>query len=386
MALLLSGMALCNGTAQSFSSGSDGSYGPLNITSNTSLEMPESGIFNCTTISVAQGFTLTFKRNPLNTPIYLLATGNVLINGVIDVGGNNSNPNIPDGGLGGPGGFDGGKPAYGSVPPGTGLGPGGGKGGSDSRDKADHAGGGAFGSVPASFLNANCGKTYSSPLLIPMIGGSGGGGTIGQPGRGGGGGGGAILIASSTRIDVSGTGKILARGGGARDTDGYSFNPGSGGAIRLVSPEVAGTGEVNAKGGNYDYAGHGRIRVDSIKRTALQFNFQPTSVTSVGSTMLVFPTPLPRLDVIEAAGKVIQPGSGPVFVQLPYNAPTNQTVVVQAKDFDAVVPIRVVLTPDNGDQLFYDAAIDNHAANPASATVNVVMPVNVQVTIHVWTR
>jgi hypothetical protein len=102
--------------------------------------------------------------------------------------------------------------------------------------------------------------------------------------------------------------------------------------------------------------------------------------------MLLFPNPLPRLDVVAAAGKDIPQGSGPVFVQLPYNAPTNQTVVVQARDFDAVVPIRVVLTPDNGDPLFFDSAIDNHASNPATTTVNVGMPVNVQVTIHVWTR
>src|SRR5437667_5434601 len=33
-----------------FNSGSDGSYGALNITSDTTLDLPTNGIFNCTTI------------------------------------------------------------------------------------------------------------------------------------------------------------------------------------------------------------------------------------------------------------------------------------------------------------------------------------------------
>src|SRR5687767_12509190 len=55
--------------AQGFTSGSDGSYGPMNITSNTVLQLPPDGIFRCTTINVGAGFTLRFLRNPLNTPV-----------------------------------------------------------------------------------------------------------------------------------------------------------------------------------------------------------------------------------------------------------------------------------------------------------------------------
>ena len=387
MVLLLGSMALSHGFAQGFTSGSDESYGALTITNNTTLDLPANGIYNCTTINIAQGATLTFRRNPLNTPVYLLASGNVVINGNIDVSGYNSSDSIPDGGTGGPGGFDGGKPGFGAVPPGNGYGPGGGKPGNEDRNNAGHAGAGSYGNQPGSYLTANDGPVYGSPLLIPLIGGSGAGGTIGQPGRGGGGGGGAILIASTTRIDIGSAGKVVARGGGAREASyNYQVNNGSGGGIRLVAPDIAGTGTLDVRGGHHDWAGHGRIRVDSIRRTALQFNFSPASVTSVGSTMLVFPTPLPRLDIVEAAGQVIAEGSGPVYVQLPYNSPTNQTVKVQAKNFDGVVPIRVMLTPDNGAQSFYDVSIDNRAANPATTTVNVNMPVNVQVTVHAWTR
>jgi hypothetical protein len=61
-------------------------------------------------------------------------------------------------------------------------------------------------------------------------------------------------------------------------------------------------------------------------------------------------------------------------------------VTVQASDFGAVVPIRVVLTPDSGTNTVYDTQIDNTTVNPASVTVPVTVPVNVQVQVIAWTR
>ena len=390
MATLLGFLTANQALSQGFTSGSDGSYGPLTITNNTTLEMPADGKFQCTTITIAKDATLRFKRNSLNTPVVLLATEAVNIDGLIDIGGSDSVASIPDGGLGGPGGFDGGKPGFNDVPPGNGYGPGGGGGGVYDRSLATGAGSGSYGTAGTRGSSTKKGATYGSPLLIPIIGGSGGGGTSGSPGRGGGGGGGAILIASSKSIQINTTGKILAIGGGMRKgSDGYPeylHNAGSGGAIRLVAPKISGTGELNVSDGNANYAGFGRIRIDSIDRTALQLNFVPSSVTSVGSTMLVFPTPLPQLDIVEAAGRTIAVGSGPVMVQLPYNSPTNQVIKVQAKNFFSTVPIRVTLTPDNGSIGIFDATIDNRSTNPAEASINVNVPVNVQVTIHAWTR
>ena len=95
---------------QTFDAGSNGSYGPLNITADTTLPMPADGIFRCTTITVASGTTLRFSRNPLNTPVYLLASGDVSIAGSIDVSatGPVDGSGRTIGGAGGPGGFDGG--------------------------------------------------------------------------------------------------------------------------------------------------------------------------------------------------------------------------------------------------------------------------------------
>src|SRR5579863_7957993 len=87
IALAAGGLSTMSLPAQGFVSGSDGSYGALNITSNTTVAMPSNGVFNCTTITIAQGATLTFTPNALNTPVYLLATGNVVITGTIDVRG-----------------------------------------------------------------------------------------------------------------------------------------------------------------------------------------------------------------------------------------------------------------------------------------------------------
>src|SRR5688572_6646320 len=101
-------MVLPQASAQGFSSGSDGSYGPMNITTNTTLDLPTNGVFQCTTVTVSPGATLRFRRNPLNTPVTLLAQGNVTIDGTIDVSGSSTIGNFA-GGTGGPGGFDGGS-------------------------------------------------------------------------------------------------------------------------------------------------------------------------------------------------------------------------------------------------------------------------------------
>src|SRR5437016_1283441 len=97
--LLITQIALLTLTVASqgqtnFNSGSDGSYGALNITNDTTLDLPTNGIFNCTTINVANGATLRFSRNPLNTPVYLLATNDVIVNGTIDVSGSPANGRI----------------------------------------------------------------------------------------------------------------------------------------------------------------------------------------------------------------------------------------------------------------------------------------------------
>ena len=389
--------------AQGFTSGSTGSDGPLNITTNTTLDLPTNGVFNYTTITVDQGATLGFRRNLLNTPVHLLASGAVIINGTINVSGSATLGNFT-GGAGGPGGFDGGAGGIlttgQALPGGAGQGPGGGRSGVGGHTAANEAGGGSYGTRPEVAVDARDGQTYGSPLLIPLIGGSGGGGTDGNKDIGGGGGGGAILIASSTIIRINSTGAILSRGGAIVTPN--RGNGGSGGAIRLVAPRVYGLGTLNVRGSGFGgsldsggASGAGRIRIDSIFRFEptnaavdnIGFNLVPSIVTSVGSAMVVFPPNNPRLDILQAAGRTIAEGNnGPVFVELPFGADTNQTVTVQARNFATSVAIRVVLTPAAGDPISFDATIDNVTANPAQVIVPVGIPLNNVVAVNAWTR
>jgi hypothetical protein len=358
--------------AQGFDSGSSGALGPLNITASTEIPLPPDGVLHYTTVTVPQGFTVTFTRNSLNTPVYLLAQGEVLINGIINVSGGFGDSFR--GGDGGPGGYDGGKPGVSGQPPGAGYGPGAGRGGENSTTSASGAGGGAYATAPSAGSSTNKGSIYGSPLLIPLVGGSGGGGS---PVRGGGGGGGAILIASNTRITLNGS--VRANSGG------LGVSHGSGGAIRLVTPVVSGRGALQATDVGSNLGGDGRIRVDTINRR--EFQLSSTPALSLGAFMTVFPTPVPRLDIVEAAGTVITEGTGvPVTIQLPFGADANRTVTVQARDFGATVPVEVVLIPDSGVPAAYTATIDNAGANPARVTVPVTVPANTVVTVQAWSR
>jgi len=370
--IALLGLSLAgHASAQAFNSGSDGSYGPMNITSNTILILPTNGIFHCTTITVAGGATLTFARNPLNTPVYLLATGDVVIAGTIDVSGRSSAQALA--GEGGPGGFDGGFPGAASAEqPGDGYGPGGGRGGDPSLFSPDRAWAGSFGTVG----QVSSQVLYGNPLLMPLIGGSGGGGQKGNPGFGGGGGGGAILIASSTVIEQGG--QISANGGRAPNNVGE----GSGGGIRLVAPRVFGNGRFDAISST-GLGGNGIIRIDAIDRSGWNFSFN--GKTRQGQNMVVFPPPY-RLSIIEAAGQMIaEGGSGTVSVQLPHGASTNQLVKVQARNFTNDVAIRVVVTPEMGPSSRYDTNIVLNG-NPSSVTVPVVLPAGQVSRINAWTR
>ena len=103
--------------------------------------------------------------------------------------------------------------------------------------------------------------------------------------------------------------------------------------------------------------------------------------------MLVFPTPLPRLDILQAAGTIIAEDSGPVVLLLSFGSPPNRTIKVQARDFNSSVPITLVLTPDHGDPSTYTTKIDNTATlNPATASIDVVLPINEQTTVNVYSK
>lgn len=389
---------VCTIAGAQFSSGSDGSDGAFYVPSTSgtiTLDLPADGIFNYTIVTIEEGATVKYKPNSLNTPVYILAKGDILLNGIIDVSGISGTQSPPMGGLGGPGGFDGGAPGILGSPPGDGHGPGGGRAGTnDDPWKTESAGAGSYGGRPLenqSDLSDKDGPIYGSPLLVPLAGGSGGAGTEGQPGRGGGGGGGAVLLASDTQVVINSTGVIKSVGGN-NSASPKSPAQGSGGAVRIVAPKVSGDGTIDVNGGytNEYYGcrgGHGRIRVDTIDRTELNISMEPVSAASVGSYMAVFPTPMPRLDIIHAAGEDIPEGTGSaVQVILPFDDPTDQTITVQARNFKGTVPIRIRVHPENGSYTDYDTEIDMAGGATAQVSQVVTLPKNTLTNIYVWTR
>src|SRR2546428_3456041 len=141
-ALVVASVVLASHPAHAqFNSGSTGADGALNPSANLTLTLPATGVFNFTTVNIPGGVILRFTRNAANTPVTILAQGDVIIAGTMDVSGSAGGTGSltgtllgPNGGAGGPGGFDGGTGANGviSTTGGAGLGPGGGSGGANS--------------------------------------------------------------------------------------------------------------------------------------------------------------------------------------------------------------------------------------------------------------
>ncbi|MCK4625610.1 MAG: hypothetical protein KAV00_09895 [Phycisphaerae bacterium] len=198
-------------------------------------------VFKYDGVTIDQGVTVTFSNHPSRAPVVWLVSGDVYINGIIDLDGTTDGFfNEP-----GPGGFRGGGAYLGTGYQGSaGFGPGGGSilyGDSRYGGEASYA-------TPGNTYYVPVAPTYGNVAIIPLIGGSGG---ARHGYTGGGSGGGAILIAATGSIVING--QIHANAAG-----GQKY--GSGGAIRLVADEIVGTGTLRADSSG---TGKGRIRVEA---------------------------------------------------------------------------------------------------------------------------
>jgi hypothetical protein len=326
---------------QSFNSQSDGSDGALDFTHvepgttvifdppafDPPLDPDGDNVFHFTTINIPEGVTVQLRATELNwAPVHWLAGGEVIIDGVINLRGENGHvanpptmeewrPAIP-----GPGGFPGG--VGGNMGRGTpGLGPGGGQGGAD-------------GPFPNGFQGDH---NYGNIFLLPLTGGSGGGGGRGTTGIGGGGGagGGAIQIASSVSITLNGT--ITAAGGrGSPGVSGAGNNggDGAGGAVRLMAPVISGNGTINVAGRSPN-SGQGWARLESFERLFTgNINARTTSfriVTLAPGPHLGLPTsPAPWVRVASIAGQ-------------PVAATPSGSFIVPDAVIDTTDPVEVVI-------------------------------------------
>jgi len=263
-----------------FSSGSTGADGALDystLPANSTVVFdpskftsaphpPGQNTFNFTTINIPSGTTVILSSQLLSGPVFWLATGDVVINGTIQLSGQNGPSATTDTSLRvpaipGPGGYPGGIGGRGSSSPQPGYGPGGGASGigaGGSGDTLQWGHGGSF---------------TGNAVLAPPIGGSGGGGGFcldgsGFFGPGGGAGGGALVIASSTSIILNGS--IDARGGSNAGGCNISSGGGAGGSVELAANAITGSGIIRAAGGGAGnccgvLASSGSIHLESVQ-------------------------------------------------------------------------------------------------------------------------
>ncbi len=203
-------------SAAPFDSGSDGSDGALVFEPDQgdiifdpddfdpALDADRDGIYNFTTITIGSGTHVQCRADVLgHKPLIWLASGDVVIDGVLQLGAN--------GNVAGVGGFSGGNRNV-------------------SRD-GQGPGGGAGSTVNSSGERPSL--SYINPYLIPLVGASGGGAGNSYDGLAGGG---AMLLASSGEIAINGT----IFGEGAEEEEGYLGS----GNLRLVADTISGEGRL----------------------------------------------------------------------------------------------------------------------------------------------
>jgi hypothetical protein len=382
-----------------FSSGSTGADGAFAPATSQSIAVPESGVFNYTTVNIPSGVTITYTRNASNKPVTILASGDVTIAGTINLDGKVGNSN-GFGGLGGPGGYSGGAGGYGfdqsySGVPGDGPGAGGGGVSSATTSLPGAGGGGGYGSVGAAG-NGNTGQAgprFGAVTILPLVGGSGGGGGGSRPsdrGGAGGGGGGAILIASSGTINIGGT--ILARGGngGFGNAGGGA---GSGGAVRFIANVIIGSGTLNVSGGNggnYNYSygggagGQGYIRFEAYDYSGFTGASTPTNIISFAFPHPVTPPNSPQLRIASVGG-VSVPASplgslqGVPDVIVPSAQANPVTVAIEGANLPLGTIVQVTLTPARGSRTTVQSGPLAGAESASTASASISLPGGISV-------
>jgi hypothetical protein len=303
LSVFLTPVTIC---AQTFSSGSTGADGALDLSTAScsqsifgcQLQVPESGIFNFTTVNIPVGATLSFIPNLRNTAVVILAQGTVMVRGTIQIsGGRDYVHQTLMTTAAGPGGFAGAKPGH------NGFGPGGG-------NTADIRG------------------RWVGPLsLVPIIGGSG---AMGFSNLSGGGGGGAITMASSTSITLPIEGQILALGDTSTNTA-----TGAGGAIRLVANSINVGGSLQAHAFSDGHPGMIRLEAPA---GSLSFTGSANPIPIISTTInpqIVASNTTPTLAITSVGGFPVGYTAGRpdvVDLILPNQLADPINVVVQASN------------------------------------------------------
>jgi hypothetical protein len=401
MVMLLAFGAMGSANADKFDSGSTGLDGAFDPETSITLELPESGIYNFTNVNIREGVTVFFSRNGANTPVVIRATGDVNIAGTIDISGKSAAPikggtgaNFPEGGIGGPGGFNGGRGGDpGGGPGGSGQGVGGGMGGSlmytNGYTYAEGGGGAGYLTAGgASYQKAYSyggssgvgGASHGSNTVLPVLGGSGGGGgggaaavANGSTGGGGGGGGGAILIAATGKFSLSGA--ILARGGRggiitpstSGSLEGGEGGGGSGGMIRILASSFQ-------TGGTLDVSGGVQASSNTYHRSGTGSYGRTSTETMLGGTLSLSGLPVLAISRIGGVDVPAHPtGTADVGLPLSLTNPVPVQLVAQNVPLNATVKLMMVPVY-GGNSVTVDAAALSGSLENSTTTASIDLP------------
>ncbi len=382
--LLFLSFALAPGSAYSDITvqGANGSDNALNLSANTVIDLGQAAlgnwddnnaanagkgiydsnkwavVFKYSSVTIGPNAVVTFKNHPSRAPVVWLVTGNVVVNGVLDLSGQGSVV-VPYNAEPGPGGFRGGS-GFVSVPAfaGSGFGMGGASQSFSWWDNAPVPRGASYGTPGGEGI-----VPYGNPSLVPLIGGSGGSGsgdfhvsTANFRERSGGAGGGAILIAAQGTITVGGI--VKANGGdGKNPTDGVGSGCGSGGGIRLVCAKLQGNGQIIALpgdpvGGVAASGGLGRIRIERFNNSNQLRVVPDPSVVDLtdGSAALLWPpvgAPSVRVVSVGGTNAPVDPRAGFATVGADVTLPlvSSTQVVVETENVEKASQVIVRCTP-----------------------------------------
>jgi len=340
-------------------------------------------VYNFTTINITSNVTVSFIRNATNTPVTMLAQGDVMIAGNISLNGQTP-ITLNSGGMGGPGGFNGGAGGFAisGLDSGiTGDGPGGGAGGSGG----NHGAGGGY-----AVGGGAGGPSYGTPTLLPLIGGSGGGGgsgnasANGQCGTPGSGGGGAILIASSGTITLN-NGGVQAKGAESisNSCNNTYGGAGAGGGIRLVANTIAGNPSLDVRGGEHvgaggEGGGFGFTRVEAFDLSNFNpslFPNDPVSFSIAQPKTLINPSQLTIMSVAGINAPATPKGSlaGPPDIVIPTQQTNPVDVLIKAANVPVGTVVQVTVTPQTGARTIVPATLGGTLAS-STATAKVTLP------------
>lgn len=407
--------------------------GVLTITTTyntTPIDLPPNGVICVSSITCANTGVLKFKRNSENTPVYLLVEGDATLSGGcdIDVSGGDQVQRYGIGmdhvgGVGGPGGSDGGSCDFTFANPvraGEGIGPGGG-----GASVTGPAGGGASpvtdgetGKTGGTYPGAG-GVHYSQREHRIMHGGSGGG--CGSPAAGttaeaGGGGGGVLVLAvAGTMTFAHSTSYVIARGGNG----GTYGGGGGGGVVRIVANKItshatSNTGWVNVTGGGTceswgGCGGAGLIKIESPDASGSWINYsQPQTALYYGTVQEIFPDPAQRPTLViqsvtatfggitktvtrQQDDPSVQIHTVPgVFLETPSSPEQTITITLTSNNIPFSAPVKVRLNTVYNDQLKRSLVVNatTAATNGSGAitwTAQVTVPGGLELgTIEAW--